>query len=49
MATVKTSTLPTPSVTPPIRAVPVPVDTVIEVAPLVEIADCNVVAILVDE
>jgi hypothetical protein len=49
IATVKTSTLPEARVTPPIRAVPVPVDTTILVAPTVVIAFCSVVATLVEE
>jgi hypothetical protein len=49
IATVKTSTLLGARITPPIRAVPVPVDTTILVAPTVVIAFCSVVATLVDE
>jgi len=49
IATVKTSTLPEPSVTPPIKAEPVPLDTTIDVAPLLVIAFCSVVSTLVDE
>jgi hypothetical protein len=49
IATVKMSVLPGARVIPPIRAVPVPLATSIDVAPLVVIAFCSVVSTLVDE